>query len=196
MDRGEFTKLLAKRFYPELREAGFKGSGATLRRIDEPLVHVFNVQRSAGGQGFYINLGAHLAFLDDARPLQKVLEHGCAFRTRLDPLTRTRVHRWPYGRSEKEALGIIDEVSGAWRTNGQRFFQTYAEFPASFETLVREANATAMHPDHVLTLAKIARHLGDCERAQDLVQTALPRVNERARSLIGNMKMFLKALET
>lgn len=66
MDRTTFMKALGARLYPILRANGFKGSGATLRRIKEPIVHVFNVQGSAGSAQCYLNLGAHLTFLPGA----------------------------------------------------------------------------------------------------------------------------------
>ena len=90
MDRKHFTSLLSKRLYPLLRAEGFRGTGATLRRVSEPVVEVFNVQGSSGGDRCYLNLGVHLTFLPAAGGRivlpGELKESHCAFRTRIDPL--------------------------------------------------------------------------------------------------------------
>ncbi|NRF72239.1 DUF4304 domain-containing protein [Aquincola sp. S2] len=68
MNRTAFFALLSKRLLPILRAEAFRGSSPTLRRVDGVVVHVFNVQSSAGGACCYLNLGAHLAFLPTAGP--------------------------------------------------------------------------------------------------------------------------------
>ena len=50
LDRNGFLKLRAREFYPMLREGGFRGSGSTLRRIQEPVVHVINFQGCRWGE--------------------------------------------------------------------------------------------------------------------------------------------------
>ena len=189
-DRKAFLKLLAKRFYPELRKEGFKGSGKTLRRIDEPLVHVVNVQGSHGADGFFINLGANLTFL---YPLiaEKTLESNCAFRDRLEPPVQFQNRLWPYAASEPDANIVIDEVIRAWSESGHAFFDAYASYPESFERLIRETDFGEMHPNHVFTHAKIARQLGQEETAVTLVHNALPAVGAAATGLLSNMQAFL-----
>ena len=63
IDRKTSFSLLARHLHPVLRAAGFKGSGATLRRISGPLIHIFNVRGSRSAPVCYLNLGVHLAFL-------------------------------------------------------------------------------------------------------------------------------------
>ena len=195
MDRTAFLRLLAREFYPALRQEGFKGSGTTLRRIDGPLLHVFNVQGSSGGAGFYINLGAHLEFID-GRDLGKARESNCAFRTRLDPATDYFVNRWPYGNSETEALAIIEELSDVWASQGQEFFATYADYPDAIERLVQTTDASQIHPHHAFTLAKIAKHMGHRGRAEEIAGQALAEVPKAATSLLGNIKAFLRDMES
>lgn len=50
MNRTTFLKLLTQKLFPVLKTEGFEGSGQTLRRIDGPLIHVFNVQGASGGR--------------------------------------------------------------------------------------------------------------------------------------------------
>ncbi len=189
-DRKAFLKLLAKRFYPELRKEGFKGSGRTLRRVNEPLVHVVNVQGSHGADGFYINLGANLTFLYPLIP-EKTLESNCAFRDRLDPPVQFPNRLWPYAASEPDANIVIDEVIRAWHDSGHAFFEAYASYPESFERLIRETDFGPMHPNHVFTHAKIARQLGQEDTARTLVRNALPAVGEAATGLLNKMQAFL-----
>ena len=193
MHRREFTRLLAKSFYPMLRDEGFKGSGTTLRRIRGPLLHVFNLQGSSGGKGFYVNLGAHLEFLGGG-DLNNVRESGCAFRCRMDPADN-RALRWSYPGNEREAGPAINLLASAWTKSGQAFFTRYAAYPESFEQLLASAESSTMRPTEVLTYARISRQLGHQGRANKMVREALPRVSERATSLIGNMKAFLRDSE-
>ena len=190
-DRKAFLKLLAKRFYPELRKEGFKGSGRTLRRIDEPLVHVFNVQASHGGDGFYINLGANLTYL---YPTIATNTRGsdCAFRERLDPPTRYPNRMWPYAYAEAEANALIDEVIREWSGPGRAFFETYATYPDSFERLIRETDFGQIHPGHVLKHAEIARQLGHEDTAKQAVADAIPRLGGGATAVLRDMKAFLE----
>jgi hypothetical protein len=113
MDRKLFSSLLVKRLYPHLRAQGYRGSGTTLRRIAEPVVEVFNVQASSGGDRCYFNLALHLTFL----PPQggKIVEPGeltesqCAFRSRIDP-PPSQKFGWAYGSSVQEAESNVERV--------------------------------------------------------------------------------------
>ncbi len=80
MDRTAFPSLLSKRLHPVPKAEGFTGSGTILRSIAGALVHAFDVQGSASGGCFCLNLGAHL--LRCARTW-----NGC-----LNPLTDTSAH--------------------------------------------------------------------------------------------------------
>jgi len=193
MDSVQFQKLLAKRFYPVLRKEGFKGSGSTLRRINEPLVHVFNIQGSSSGKGFYVNLGAHLQFLG-SKQSAKTRECDCVFRDRIDPRANNPGKRWVYGDSEIESCAVIDELANEWNNSGRSFFDQFATYPDSFELLIQTTDTSEMNPFHIFTYAKIARQLGHAGVAEGMVCEAIPRVDERAKSLLGNLKSFLREL--
>lgn len=187
MNRNDFFKLLAQRLYPVLRAEGFKGSGQTLRRLDGPLIHVFNVQGARGGDQCYLNLGAHLDFIPPEGGLpvtaQAMTESHCIFRDRIDPPTGP-AFGWAYSADAAEAEETIAFILSEWARVGRAFFAQHARYPQSYEALLqREIDPETIHGRTALHLARIAMHLGQSERAQDLVQIGLARAPERATTL-------------
>ncbi len=194
-----FNKLLSTRFYPLLRAEGFRGSGTTLRRINLPVVQVFNVQGSAGTDRCYINLGVHLSFLPSAGQIltepNKVKEYDCEFRERLQSPPAYQ-HGWQYGHHELEAELIIKQMIEEWKKQAQPFFAKYQNFPTSFVALLSSTDSTTLHPGHALTLARIALQLGRVDKAQEMAAEALSRVNPPATSLRDDIEQFLTTINT
>jgi len=185
-----FRKLLAKHLLPVLRAEGFRGSGATLRRVAAPLVHVFNVQGSSGGERCYLILGAHLSFLS-AQPLvpDKLLEYECAFRARLNPPEEAALG-WSYGGSATAAEAMALAAVDVWRSQGRAFFAAYAVYPASFATLVEGFSPHTAHPAASLTMAKVAKQLGERERAKAIAMSAIQQVSSSAAALRRSLEEF------
>lgn len=194
MNLQAFTKLLSAHLYPLLREEGFRGSGATLRRLNAPLAHVFNVQGSASGQRCYLNLGAHLAFLSSDRQsdwrLDRVLEYQCAFRTRIDP-PAGQDFGWSYGSSISEAEANVSAAVTAWKHQGKSFFAQFATYPEDFARRVAEFSPDEAHPAMCLTMARIAVQLGEPGRASAIAASGLDRVAERATVLRKSLNQVL-----
>lgn len=193
MNLQAFTKLLSKHMYPVLRQEGFRGSGATLRRANGTLVHVFNVQGSRGGQRCYLNLGVQLAFLSTSEGQwqpDKVLEYQCAFRSRIDPPSE-QAFGWHYGNSESESEANVVAAVAAWDQQGRSFFAQYATFPSDFARLVAEFSADDAHPATCLTMARIAAHLGNPHRAASIAASAIDRVAAQATGLRHSLNQFL-----
>lgn len=194
MDRKLFTSLLSKRLYPLLRAEGFRGSGTTLRRVNEPVVEVFNVQASSGGDRCYLNLGLHLTFLPSEggqilKP-SEFTESQCSFRTRLNPPPGQQFG-WSYGSSEGEAESNVGQVLEAWEQEAKPFFASHS-YPGGVSRLVEEPVPAETHPKHLLTFARIALQLGRQERAIDLARSALERVNPSASGLRYEITQFLQ----
>ena len=160
MNRKAFVKLLSQRFYPVLRKEGFKGSGTILRRVDEPLVHVFNVQANNMNDGVWINLGAHLTFLFTVAAPESLHDYQCAFRYRLQSPFENPEKSWPFGENEEEANAIIDELEAAWAAAGRDFLDRYASWPESFERLLEEADLESLGRDEAQVYEQIATQLG------------------------------------
>jgi Domain of unknown function (DUF4304) len=196
MERESFLKVLANKFYPLLRGESFRGSGTTLRRIQAPVVHVVNIQGSSSADGFYVNLGAHLAFLPmegGGTPVPaKLKEYECAFRDRIDPPPSGPPGTWPYGRSMAVAEAIVGQLAQEWERQGQPFFKRYSHFPDGFAALVRAAVASPPHPRDGLKYARIAVQLDLREEATALASQALATVSDGATSLRGTLKRFLE----
>ncbi len=188
MNTQAFTKLLSRHLYPVLRADGFRGSGATLRRISGPLVHVFNVQGSSTGNRCYLNLGAHLSFLSpscDWKP-EKFLEYQCAFRSRIEPPTDQSLG-WSYELGEANALAIV----AAWESQGKPFFERYASYPNQFSRLVAEFVPEEAHPAVCLTMARIATQLGLQTNATSIAESGLRRVGAQATGLRHSLSQML-----
>lgn len=197
MDRTAFMKALRTQLYPILRADGFRGSGSTLRRVDDPVVHVFNVQGSSDAETCYLNLGAHLLFLPKpggGQPEAKNLkEYECAFRDRFDPPAGTGFG-WPYGRNEDEMQETIAFICDHWKLYGQAFFDRYSTFPADFVSLIEDVDESSVHPIELLTLARIAAHLRDYARAASLASEGLKYCPERASDLRAELEQLVRVV--
>jgi len=191
VDLQTFQKALAAQLYPVLRREGFKGSGATLRRVNAPLVHVFNVQGSAGGGRCYLNLGVQLDFLASAggRPLDKLLEYDCEFRERL--AATASGGDWHYGASDQDCEAGAQAAVLAWEERGRPWFARMARWPDDFAALVDALDIDHAHPARGLRMAMIARRLGDAPRARAIAESALARAPERASGLREELRRFL-----
>jgi hypothetical protein len=196
MERESFLKVLAAGLYPSLRAEAFRGSGTTLRRIQEPVIHVVNVQGSTSTDGLYVNLGVHLSFL----PTEgggicvpaKLKEYECAFRDRIDPAPPAGLGRWPYGSSRVEAEATVHQLLQEWEQQAHRFFGRYSPFPGAFADLVRAAVVSPPHPRDGLKYARIAVRLDLRAEATNLARQALATVSEGATGLRGSLKRFLE----
>lgn len=197
MNRATFLRLLEKKLFPVLKAEGFEGTGQTLRRIDGPVIHVFNVQGASGARGggaCYLNLGAHLAFLPTEGGGQvaprDIEEAHCVFRDRMHP-PPGEAFGWAYGTSKEEAEESVEFIVSEWSGPGRSFFARHGSYPQSFEQLLRETDPNGIHARTALHLARIAAHLGDRERAQALVDAGLARAPERATSLKADLAQVL-----
>jgi len=194
MNRSSFLKLLAAGLYPTLRAQGFRGSGTTLRRLPEPIVHVFHFQGSANADRYYLNLGAHLSFLPPEGGLQvpcaKFDDAHCIFRARIDP--PAPAYAWHYGHNEGEALSVIQNIAAQWQQQAVPFFSAYSPYPAAFLGLVSVhvpvGNRTTLH------FARIAVHLGLIEQAVTFAREGLVHTPERASLLRSSFAVLLKKL--
>ncbi len=72
---------------PTLKAAGFKKKDATWHRVRDGIIQTFNVQGSAWGKSFYLNLGIYLTALGDETTPP---EYRCHIRTRVCRLTDDR----------------------------------------------------------------------------------------------------------
>ena len=193
MDRKLFSSLLAKRLYPRLRAQGYRGSGTTLRRIAEPVVEVFNVQASSGGDRCYFNLGLHLTFLPPeggqvVEPSQ-LSESQCAFRSRIDP-PPGQEFGWAYGGTAREAEANVERALLEWNRQAKPFFETHA-YPTGLARMLEDLRVAEVHPNHLLTFARVAAHLGQRERALETARSALERVPPAASGLRYSINQFL-----
>jgi hypothetical protein len=193
MDSQAFRQALTRHLYPVLRDEGFKGSGATLRRIAGPVVHVFNVQGSGGGARCYLNLGVHLAFLTPGRALSTLLEYDCALRDRMDPPAAGALG-WDYGHSEDELEANARATVAAWAARGRPFFARHGRWPEDFTALVAAFDARAGHAATGLTIARIAHELGDTRRARAIAEIALANTPPRASGLRHDLAQLLSGL--
>jgi hypothetical protein len=187
-----FRKALKKALKPILKTSGFSGTGTTWRRINDPLVHVFNIQGSSGGDGCYLNLGAHLSFLPSAGkliPAEDTLEYHCAFRDRIDPPAGT--FRWAYLEDASETNESLAFIVSEWERQAVPFFERYAVFPESFRTLLSHLAVATTQIHDLFTFARIALQLEDRERACHLAETVRSKCPRSATGLLADVQDFL-----
>jgi len=176
--REEFLRGLKKTVLPILRDLGFRGSAPTLRRfVGSEIAQVFNVQASSGGDGAYVNVGAHPAFVEvdqgGWRCLSKeswaaIKEYDCAFRTRLEDFAGGGLFFYD---SEASLTALEHAVKGF----AVPFFTAFDE-PGALAELAREAaNEGAVSlgfhrpPLDAAVWAQIAIHVGDHASARKLI---------------------------
>jgi Domain of unknown function (DUF4304) len=198
MDRQLFSSLLSKRMYPHLRAQGYRGSGTTLRRIEEPVVQVFNVQASSGGDRCYFNLGVHLTFLPaEGGQLvapSELKESHCAFRSRIDPPAGQQFG-WAYGSNAKEAEANVDRALVEWERQARPFFEEHS-YPIGLTRLLANLSLAEFSSSHLLTFARVALHLNQRERAMSLAESALERANPSTSGLRHSINAFLSQSAT
>jgi hypothetical protein len=197
MNRATFLRLLQKKLFPVLKAEGFEGTGQTLRRIQGPVIHVFNVQGASGAKACYLNLGAHLAFLPTEGGGQvgqvapeEIEESHCVFRDRMEPPPGA-AFGWAYGTSKEQAEESVEFIVSEWAGPGRAFFARHGSYPQSFEQMLREAQPNDVHARTALQLARIAAHLGDRARAQAFVDAGLANAPERATGLKADLAKVL-----
>jgi|GEM_PF-301097 len=194
VDRKTFLSLLSRQLYPVLRAEGFKGSGTTLRRLDGPVIHVFNVQGSSSGNQCYLNLGAHLSFLpgEGGSVVQaaKIEEPHCIFRERLVP-PPGKQFGWAYGSTIEQAEENIEFIVSEWPSLGRPFFDRYKNFPESFVALVSGTSPSTIHPRDCLHFARICKELDLADLAVAFARSGRERVGERAIGLRADLDKIL-----
>jgi hypothetical protein len=197
MNRDAFLKLLAQSLFPVLRSEGFRGSGSTLRRTNKPIVHVFNVQGSRGGDRCYLNLGAHLSFLPTegggAVPSAALQEYHCVFRSRLHPPS-DQEFGWSYGTNDEESAANVARIVSAWPSEGRNFFARYSSYPEAFVALTRSTVPSALHPRDTLHYARIAVELGLRHEAIAFAESGLERTSQQATGLRRELDRLLESL--
>jgi len=199
MNRKLYLKALQRHVFPVLRDAGFMGSGTTLRRVNDYIVHVFNVQGSTAQDGCYINQGVHLLLLPkpgggDYDAL-KIHEAECLFRERLDPgsIQSESHRRWPYGNTEEEMENSARSMRETWKTDGYRFFDHYTEYPNDFLTVVRNVKPEDTVAGWLVKYAELAIVLGEYEQGHIFAQEALEKCPERATGLKAKIMVLIQS---
>lgn len=196
MQRESFLRLVSQRLYPVLRRAGFKGTGATLRRVSGPVLHVFNVQGGSAGNEFFINLGATLTSLEingvTPASAAKAKEHACVFRERIDAPVRPRM-AWPYPISEAEVEQTLNAMVQQYELVGEPWFTGHGAWPESFVVLTAYEKSLSFHPAHLHVLARIAVLIANRERADLLARAALERCPASATGLRHDLHQLLSA---
>jgi hypothetical protein len=197
MDRSGFLKLLTRELFPVLRAEGFRGSGTTLRRIAEPIIHVFNFQGSTSAGHCYLNLGAHLSFLpSEGRtvvPFASLMEPHCVFRARIVPPPGP-AFGWTYGPTSEQAAETVAFIVSEWSTQGRPFFSRYATYPESFIALLANAHPDQAHARDCLHYARIAAQLNKVDRALAFANAGLAKTPEAASLLREDFNGLLREL--
>ena len=186
--RNVFLAEVRRQLYPELFQQGFRGSGLTLRRVAGELIHVVSIQGGSSGEGSYVNLGAHLAFLPRGGLVHgepaRLTKYECAFRTRVNPEPHFHL-AWPYGGSRAEAARNVSLLCEAFRARAPQFFSHFASYPASFSNVTPSSLETAPRPHFLasgspLVWAQIALHLGNADTARAFAKIALTKCSPAA----------------
>ena len=181
---------ILRKIGPALRSHGFKGSGQNYRRTEGRLAFVVNVQASASGEDFYVNLGAQPLFIPtdgDGHADPKTLkEYECVFRRRVGV-------KWRWDMREEEAAKVESTLIAAQAD----FFGLFSDFEAALsrqtlDELFKRFPAAAMNSRAAMHLARACLAVGDRRKAVELVHLGLKTAPPRASELIADLNSLLK----
>ena len=133
-----FMEWLRVHWYPLLRDAGFKGSGAHFRRIRGAFAHCINIQAKSDGAACCVNLGAEprlqpVRGFTEPQDFDKITEIMCEIRQRLKRSGEDDSW-WTFGRNEEEATRSASSLIEVWQSRGEDFFKDYVELPGRVAT--------------------------------------------------------------
>jgi len=195
-DRERFFELLESEFFPLLLEEGFVRKGRTFRRIRAPLIHVVECQPGSSGEGCYLEMGVHLAFLPQQGGGEfsptTIDESGCVFRERLAGDGAIAGGGWAYGDSEQESVTSAKALCSAWESAGSDFFTAHQTFPDDYQAMLDKADFEQARAIELLTLARIAANLQRKEQALALAHLGLERAAPAASSLRAQLRRFIE----
>jgi hypothetical protein len=188
-NRSTFHTELRQRFFPLLRERGFKGSGSSLRRLVEERIDVVGIQGSRYGGSCCINLGVHFTFLprswtSDAIDPFKLKDYECEFRTRLHYDSESD-HWWAHGNTEQEAVLEVSHLSALFQERGYVFFDRFSLFPGFLGSITPKQIDSGDYSDlcytqvrSSLVMARIMKRLGNSELRKQFAQVGLRHLGE------------------
>jgi hypothetical protein len=189
LNKDRFDKAFKKTVIPTLRALGFTGSHPTFRRDDEDgkVVVLVNIQASSGGDGCYVNLGAHHRALKNRHTdWEKLREYQCAFRARLDNVAGDSF--FGYGTSDKSTDLQAQSVSEMLKTEGKMWLDQLSSADAladTLKTLAKEGLDSFIPygpPAAADTFRKLAKALGDTKSERAFLAQAKRDEEERARA--------------
>jgi hypothetical protein len=171
---------------PILRARNYKGSGATLRKVEGDCVFVVNFQLSRNSEEFFINLGGQpLAIPDegDDKPNQKQLkEYGCVFRERVGK-------EWPRALKPESIFELrarLDRSVAAFEGKLAGVAERVrSEAPAA---LLKKLPFGSPPARGALHLARLSQALGDSARCRSYVEIGLELAGPRATILIAELR--------
>jgi hypothetical protein len=156
-----------------LRAQGFKGAGATFRKLEEEVMFVVTFQRSQDGSNLYINLGGQPTCIPDASPFEiaspaKLKAYDCVFRVRIGK----QWSRTPSPSEQMERRTVLDRDLAGFR---QRMLSLTARLRLEApEQLARDLLPLVGHPAVVaFYLAQLCQAHGVPERLQTFIDYGL-----------------------
>jgi hypothetical protein len=189
-----FRSLLARSFAPQLRDAGFRGTGGVYRGLESaPFVHLVQLFVDRHGASAWLELGVHVDGLPAVTQTvvndREIDVAGCLIRRDVERralLWRKRVVV-PLGASDDEALGSIAVLTSAVATQAPRFFAHWSSFPEplvglSVDDVLRGRLDKNVFGDPLplpllLLLAELHVTLDHPRRAQEFAEAGLGQID-------------------
>jgi hypothetical protein len=197
----EFRAHLRTKLAPFLRASGFSGSGVTFRRVRGEVIQLLHVQGSRTGESCCVELCVHLTFLPTvlgrATDPKKITFGDCEFRNRLVPRGESDWW-WEYGRDRDSTARSADDLTAVIRRVALPHFDRFGIFPGAFEEITPQAIAAGdlsvlpgplTVPRAALTMARIAAHLGQSERAREFAEVGLASITG-SRTISGELALL------
>lgn len=198
-----FFDLVKTTFAPALREAGFRGSGRTFRRVHDECVHIVNIQTSMSGGQCAVNLAVAFTFCDGV-DAATVKEDECDIRRRLSPTAEGTDYWWKFGDGAQITQESVVSLIDAYKLNGEQFFRRFGQLPGDYAHIsIDDIRTPARYKlpggttggRYALVLAQIWLHLQRREKAMDFVRFGIETSGPAAVGLRSRLKEIEKRIE-
>lgn len=133
--------LIKELLEPELKKYGFEAEGLSFwKETGDHYIYSLIVQLNRFGTSFCVEMGVHVDFLPNS--LNQVIKpsdiapYDCLFRKRLSPADED--YWWDYGKTEKDAISSIQQLTADFKKYGLNYFNQFGKFPDPLDKITAE----------------------------------------------------------
>ncbi len=185
VDTAIIKKSIAEHLAPELRKAGWKGSGFQFyRKQPNEIIELISFYGDRYGGKMYIEIGVHLNFIPLSVPceLKQMSTAGVDIRQRINP--NSEELEWKYPDTEEGIIELNKKLLHSYETEGKQFFSLFHSWEEAFQKISPKNIETYEGPIPFPLKGRTARilafvhsHLGNHQSARAFAEYGLSYIN-------------------